>query len=140
MNRALGRRLPNDLSHTSVDSAVPPIVSGRADRGETPLPFCADGHVCIRRHDPGRSVRYGVIRKFIWCLVPVSGHIANMTATTARLIVACCHQERGLRAGRQDNMWCLGTCRRTCRTRWENRKFWTRQTSMKRPRHQVSSL
>lgn len=113
-------------------TAVPPIVSGREDRGETPLPFCAD---CA-----GRSVRCGVIRKFIWSLVPVSGHIENMTLTTARLIMACCHQEWGLRVARQDNVWCLGTCRSTCRTKWENQKFQTHQTFTKRPRHQISNL
>lgn len=48
-------------------AAVPPIVSGREDRGAMPLPFGVDCHVCIRRHDPGRSVRYGVIPKFIEC-------------------------------------------------------------------------
>lgn len=119
-------------------AAAPPIVSGRAARGETPLPFCADGHVRIRRHDPGRSVRCGVIPKVIWCLVPVSGHIATTTSTTAHLIMVCCHRERGLRAGRRDNVWCLGTCRRTCRTRWENQKIGTRQTFrvMKHPDRQ----
>lgn len=134
VNRALGRRLPNDLSHRSVDwdkdvseckfrcGASDCIREGRS-WGECHCLFCVDGHVCIRRRDPGRSVRRGVVPEFICCLVPVSGYIATIAPITARLIMACCHQEQELRAGMQDNVWRLGKCPRTCRTRWGKPKI-----------------